>query len=138
VWAIQQPITQNENKFFAEDYPAVSALANFQSTNNYIRKGDMLLRFAYPVFVSKKIKVTPGLLSIYHLGNDTFQNEVGSNVAIVNSEGLTVNATVFLDIPINKKSALQLNGGIPFVVREARPDGLTRSYVLNLEYQLRF
>jgi hypothetical protein len=138
MWAIQQPITQNKNSFSAEEYPATSALANFQTTNKYTRKGDMLLRIAYPVLVRKKIKVTPSLLSIYHIGNDTYQNEVGSNVVIANSQGLTVNATVFIDIPINKKSAFQLNGGVPFVVREARPDGLTRSYVLNLEYQVRF
>ncbi|MCU0321038.1 MAG: hypothetical protein MUE72_01405 [Chitinophagaceae bacterium] len=138
MWALQQPITQNKNEFNAEDYPIESALRNFQTTNNYTRKGDMLFRIAYPVLVRKKIKVTPSLLSIYHLGNDTYQNEFGSNVAISNSEGLTINATVFFDMPISKKSALQLNGGIPFVVREARPDGLTRSYVLNLEYQVKF
>jgi hypothetical protein len=138
MWALQQPVTQNENQFVADDYPLESALRNFQTTNNYTRKGDMLVRIAYPVVVSNKIKVTPSILSIYHLGNDTYQNEMGNIVAIANSRGLTVNATVFVDIPIGKKSALQLNGGIPFVVREARPDGLTRSYVLNLEYQVRF
>ena len=32
----------------------------------------------------------------------------------------------------------EFNLGTPLIVRDARPDGLTRSIVLNLEYKFRF
>ncbi len=54
------------------------------------------------------------------------------------SQGLTLNGNAFFDYEINKKNALQLNVGAPFVVRDARPDGLTRGLVINFEYRIKF
>ena len=138
VWAYQQPLTQNENKFLAEQYPSDSPLRDFQSTNKFERKGDMLLRISYPMSVGKSFTFTPSLLPIYHLGNDKYTDAVGNLNEIVNSEGLTLNANVYFDLAISKASSLQLNVGTPLVVREARPDGLTRSFIINLEYVVKF
>ena len=44
VAAIQQPLTQNNNLFFASSYPEDSPLREFQSTNKFIRSGDVMLR----------------------------------------------------------------------------------------------
>ena len=138
VWAFQQPLIQNENKFLAEQYPSDSPLRDFQSTNKFERKGDMLLRISYPMSVGKSFTFTPSLLPIYHLGNDKYTDAVGNLNEIVNSEGLTLNANVYFDLAISKASSLQLNVGTPLVVREARPDGLTRSFIINLEYVVKF
>jgi hypothetical protein len=82
--------------------------------------------------------LTPSILPIYHLGNDTYKDELDFEKEIIGSKGLTLNGTMFLDYEINKRNVLQFNLGIPFVVREKRPDGLTRSFIANFEYRIKF
>lgn len=138
VAAIQQPLTQNDNQFIASDYPANSKLRTFQSTNKFQRSGDVLLRVSYPLNISSKLKLTPSILPIYHLTNDRYLDELNFNREINGSKGLTLNGNAFLDYEINNKSIIQFNFGIPFIVRESRPDGLTRSFIANIEYRLKF
>lgn len=138
VAAIQQPLTQNGNQFSASDYALDSPLRNFQSTNQYNRKGDILLRVSYPISLHKKLKITPSILPIYHLANDTYIDALNVKQQIVGSEGLTLNGNIYLDYSLSEKHALQLNIAAPFLVRKARPDGLTRSLVVNLEYRIMF
>jgi len=138
VGAWQQPITQNENQFIAESYPENSFLRNFRSTRNFQRAGDVLLRLSYPVNINSKITFTPSILSIYHLKEDRYTATNGITKAIVGSSGLTLNANLFLDYKFNDKSSFHLNTGVPFIVRTTRPDGLTRSLVLSLEFKQQF
>ena len=138
VAAIQQPLTQNNNQFFANDYPANSKLREFQSTNKFKRSGDLLVRISYPFSLNEKLKLTASMLPIYHLANDKYTNKLGIEEDIVDSKGLTLNGNVYLDYEINRKSTIQINMGIPFAVRESRPDGLTRSFITNLEYRIKF
>lgn len=136
--AIQQPLTQNNNTFFSNLYPSDSPLSEFQSTNQFKRSGDVLLRVSYPLNLGSKFVFTPSLLPIYHLSNDKFTDIDGIEKEIDGSQGLTLNWNTYFDYHINKKHALQLSLGAPFIVREARPDGLTRSFVANLEYRINF
>ncbi len=138
VAAIQQPLTQNSNKFVSNNYPLSSDLRAIQTTNGYHRKGDVLLRVSYPISASDHLIITPSLLPIYHLGNDTYIDEMNQEREITGSQGLTLNGNVYLDYKLNDKHALQLNLGAPFIFRDARPDGLTRSFVANFEYRLKF
>ncbi|WP_312344180.1 hypothetical protein [Chryseobacterium binzhouense] len=138
VAALQQPLTQNENQFLASQYPASSPLRGFLSTNKFQRSGDVLLRVSYPLNINSKLKFTPSILPIYHLKNDRFTNQNNEELEINNSKGLTLNGNVYLDYEINQRNGLQLNLGVPFLVRTARPDGLTRSFIANVEYKIRF
>jgi hypothetical protein len=132
--ALQQPLSQNNNEFISDNYPVNSKIRTFQSTNKFKRSGDVLLRVSYPIKMGEKFKLTPSILPIYHLTNDKYTDTSGQENDISGSKGLTLNGNVYLDCRINDSNAIQLNSGIPFVVRDARPDGLTRSFVLNLEY----
>ncbi len=138
VSALQQPLSQNNNQFVAENYPVNSELREFQTTNNFKRSGDVLLRASYPIKVGDKFSITPSLLPIYHLSNDKYTDAFGLEKEIDGSQGLTLNGNAYFDYEINQKSALQLNLGVPFIIRDTRPDGLTRSFVVNLEYRIRF
>ncbi len=138
VAALQQPLTQNDNEFFASRYPASSNLRLFQSTNEYVRSGDFLIRASYPVLLSNRIKLTPSLLPIYHLGNDKYTDEQNVQREIAGSSGLTLNGNVYLDFDLHDTGTLQFNIGMPFIIREARPDGLTRGVIASLEYRFRF
>lgn len=138
VAAIQQPLTQNDNRFMATQYPVNSKLRTFQSTNKFVRSGDVLLRVSYPVNITPKLKFTPGILPIYHLANDKYTDEFNVQKEITGSQGITLNGNAYLDYEINSKSIIQLNMGIPFIVRDSRPDGLTRSFIASLEYRIKF
>lgn len=138
VLAWQQPLSQNNNAFLASEYPQDDPLSDFQSTNQYERKGDLMLRVSYPVLLGKKIVLTPSVLPIIHLGNDSYTNEAGREIEIEGSSGLTLNVNGYLDYSLSLRSTLQLNFGLPLVVRDSRPDGLTRSFVLAIEYGWRF
>ena len=138
VAAIQQPLTQNGNQFIATNYPINSELRIFQSTNKFERSGDVLLRVSYPINITSKLKLTPSILPIYHLTNDKYTDEFNVKKEIKGSQGLTLNGNAYIDYEINSKNIIQFNVGMPFIVREARPDGLTRSFIANLEYSIKF
>ncbi|MES2647977.1 MAG: hypothetical protein V4717_13945 [Bacteroidota bacterium] len=128
----QQPLTGiNRNNFLPQYWPDGKAAA-FPSTNDFNRKGDVLLRTSYRFIKNAKWSLEGGLLGIYHLGEDTYIDANISNkpIAIKGSAGLTLNATASLERMLNKRWALGLVGGIPLVVRDVRPDGLTRSFVV--------
>lgn len=136
-WAVafQQPVTQNENEFTPAEFPS-TALQAFPSTYRFKRKGDVLIRASYP-FSLKKLTVAPGVLAIYHLGNDkyTMDNE---EKEIKGSNGFTVNLAFFLDYKLNEKNGFHFNIGSPIVYRQVRPDGLTRKVILTLGYSFMF
>ncbi|MCF8372678.1 MAG: hypothetical protein K9H64_13695 [Bacteroidales bacterium] len=139
VAAIQQPLTQNENKFIPWINPDYPEFTDFQSTFEFQRSGDVLVRLSYPFEIGKKIKLTPGILPIYHLSNDkaTFILEQDTE-EIEGSKGLTLNVNAFLDYQLSSKSAIQFNVGMPLITRNVRPDGLTRSFIGTLEYRFMF
>ena len=138
VAAVQQPLTQNDNQFFASSYSFGSKLRTFQSTRRFRRMGDVLFRISYPILFNHKLRVTPSILPIYHLANDKYSDEFNFENEIKGSQGLTLNGNIYLDFEMNRKNKIQINVGIPFVVRDSRPDGLTRSFIINLEYSIKF
>ncbi len=134
----QQPLNKSKNKFLSESYPAGSGFRDYQSTNNYKRKGDILLRASYPISLGSTFTITPSILPIYHMGDDEFTNALGEVETIVDSKGLTLNANLFIDFAINNTNKISLSFAAPLVTRKVRPDGLTRKYVAGLEYAVRF
>jgi hypothetical protein len=141
--ALQLPLQQNENTFDPDFYPPQSPLVEFQNTNEFHRQADVLLHLSRIIPMSDRITITPGLLGIYHLDEDTFieYEGIADNPVvypITGSDGLTLNGTVFVDIKSGADGSFSFNLGFPFVVREARPDGLTRSFVAGAGYSLRF
>ena len=129
----QQPLNKNKNTFFKP-----LNTNEFFTTNQFKRAPDLLLRVGYNYEITNKWKLSPSLLPIYHLANDTFEDVTNQEIQIKGSEGLTLNASLLVQYSINDKNALEFNLGSPLIVRDARPDGLTRSIVLNLEYKFRF
>lgn len=135
--AYQHPVTHNKNEFLA-DQTLVSFFRDFQSTNQYIRRPDAMFRAALRLNIGKNLSLTPGALAIYHLANDRYTDSNGGKRDIEGSQGLTLNGNIFVDYRLSETSSVHLNGGMPFIVREARPDGLTRVFVCTFEYSFRF
>ncbi|MBL0339911.1 MAG: hypothetical protein IPP71_02750 [Bacteroidetes bacterium] len=136
---LQLPVIQNnENTFFPWLYENMEA-DQFTATNKFVRKGDILLRSTYRISIpNSSIVITPAILAIYHLGNDSFQNVFNQKTEINNSEGLTINAMIQATKRFRNFNEMELVIASPLIVREIRPDGLTRSLVLSIQYKIPF
>ncbi|POY41322.1 hypothetical protein C3L50_02010 [Flavobacterium alvei] len=134
--AVQIPvINSNKNSYFKE----YSGPDDFPSTNLFERKPDALLRATYSIkTTNNKFTIKPNLLFIYHLGEDSFENIFGKRETIAGSDGLTINGNLITAYDINKQNGIELSLATPFVVREVRPDGLTRSFVAGILYKYSF
>ncbi len=134
--ALQLPILNlNKNSYFKE----YGGTTDFPSTNLFQRKPDALLRATYSIkMLDKKFTFKPNVLFIYHLGEDSFETIFGQRETIKGSDGLTINGNLISTYNINKQNQIELSLATPFVVRTVRPDGLTRSFVLGLQYQYSF
>lgn len=134
--ALQIPIWQTNRNSYFDEY---SASNDFPTTNLFRRKSDMLLRATYTFATKSKYwSFKPNILAIYHLGNDTYVDVFGKRQAIKKSDGLTINISIITDYEINSKNSLRLNVAAPLLVRDIRPDGLTRAFVTSLSYQYKF
>jgi hypothetical protein len=134
--ALQIPVfNNNKNSYFA----AFSGTDDFLTTNLFERKSDALFRTTYTLKTSNnKFSFKPNVLFIYHLGEDSFENSFGKRENFVDSKGLTINGNLISTYNINKQKSVELSLATPFVVRDIRPDGLTRSFVLALQYKYSF
>jgi hypothetical protein len=134
--AVQIPIfNNNKNSYFKEYAPT----NDFPSTNLFERKSDALFRTTYTIqTTNKKFTFKPNVLFIYHLGKDSYETIFGKRESIVGSEGLTINGNLITTYNINEQNSIELSLASPFLVRDIRPDGLTRSFVLGLQYKIQF
>lgn len=137
--AYQQPLkSRNNNGFLPGDYPEEPLTLQYWPTNQFIRKGDIVGRVAYNIKAGSGFSIRPGLLGIYHLGNDTYLDKMNNRKPVYNSAGLTLNGTLFFTYRMKNGNGFELMAGTPFVVRDQRPDGLTRKFVTGIEYQFSF
>lgn len=134
--AVQIPVfNNNKNSYFDE----LSVSDDFPTTNLFERKSDALFRTIYTLkTANNKFLFKPNILFIYHLGEDTFENQFSNRETIKGSDGLTINGNLIGIYNINSKNSIELSVATPFVVRDVRPDGLTRSFVLGLNYRFLF
>lgn len=134
--AVQIPIVNlNKNSYFKE----FGGTDDFPSTNLFERKPDALIRATYSIkTINAKFIFKPNILFIYHLGEDSFENTQGIRENILGSDGLTINGNLITSYNLTKQSSLELSLATPFVVRDIRPDGLTRSFVAGILYQYSF
>jgi hypothetical protein len=139
--AFQQPLTdENKNGFLYEYWNGKSEALNYPETNRFQRKGDVLLRGSRNFSAGQKWQFNAGVLAIFHLGEDRYVNPfMGQDaVSIAGSSGTTLNLTGAVWFDAGKRTRLGLTGGVPLAVREVRPDGLTRQWVLAPEIRWNF
>jgi hypothetical protein len=124
----QQPLSGRNNNSFVSD----ASTESYPSSQRFSRRGDVLLRATYGFPVTPRLSLRPGLLAVYHLGHDTFRDDSDETQTLRGSEGLTLNSTLLATWKFNKLQ-ISLAAGVPWIVRDVRPDGLTRSWVISPE-----
>ena len=127
----------NKNTFLRSRYPGDTDAAGYFESNLLERGDDALLRIERRFHI-KKFMITPGLLGIYRLTEDKITDDTGTQEAVKGSDGLTLNITTTAAYAVSNRFDLQLMFGAPALVRDVRPDGLTRSLVLNLGFRYNF
>jgi len=129
----------NANGFLRSVWDDTEKAQGYFEAYQLERANDAVGRIQY-AFKFRKLSVQPGLLAIVHLGEDVQGNsaEPPQRVTINGSSGLTLNLTVDARYALNRHWSVELAYGSPLVVREVRPDGLTRSLVANLGIAYRF
>jgi hypothetical protein len=134
--ALQIPLNkENKNSFLKE----ISGVNDFPSTNRFGRKADMLIRAAYIIKKpASKISIHPAILAIWHLGEDEYEKMNGKREVLQGSNGLTLNANIIGRYTFPKQKSIELSLATPFVVRDIRPDGLTRKFTATVEYKIPF
>ena len=142
--AYQHVLAQNNRNAFTHIAweNADEALGYFESSH-LERADDAVIRLQY-AYGCGRLALQPGLLAIYHMSNDTRLEQLMSmdpmmqRVSIAGSQGLTLNGTVDLRYKLSDRWAVEFSGGMPFITRKVRPDGLTREFVLNTGLRFRF
>jgi hypothetical protein len=136
---VQIPLSQqNDNAYNPLDFPNESA---YYLSRELERKADVMLRLE-KAFAFDAGYVKLGVLPIYHVANDTYLQQdslgIASRVEAVGSQGVTINLIAAGRYEIKEHWAVEFAGGIPVMVRDNRPDGLTRSLVLRPSVVYRF
>ncbi|MFM9946296.1 MAG: hypothetical protein ACKVQB_13780 [Bacteroidia bacterium] len=109
---------------------------NYFISSQLKRKADILLRVDR-IFKIKSDMLSIGLLPIYHLGNDKVELN-NQTIEIENSRGLTLNFNCGFYHKWGNNLELSAVFAAPLIVRESRPDGLTRAvvFVTGIRYYL--
>lgn len=137
--AWQQPLSgANKNSFLSSRFTSHMAAVYYPGSNQFIRKSDIVIRLSRNFRPGNRFLLQPGLLAIGHTGADSYEDETGNRKKINGSKGITLNAIALLQYNTGKKGSIGISGGLPLAVRAERPDGLTRKFVLSLDYALRF
>lgn len=137
----------NRSTFVHRDWVDVPEAQGYFESFALERADDAVAQFQYTIPI-KRLTLQPGLLGIYHLGMDSrvaiAQPSVWSNdttpyrLAIAGSSGLTLNITTDARFKLNDAWALEASFGTPVIIRDVRPDGLTRSLVVNMGVRYAF
>lgn len=128
--ALQQPLFQYNENNYSPDMPntGIKEYNDYFNSKKLKRKGDALLKLEGH-YTWQAITAGVGPLFIYHLGNDKATDINGDERTIPGSEGLTINIAGSISYT-TKKWKIDIAAGSPLVVRDTRPDGLTRSWVI--------
>ena len=134
--AYQIPITRQNKNTFLKEY---SESSDFPSTNKFQRKTDILLRAAYNFKkITTHLTLKPNLLAIYHIGEDSYEDIFAKRQTLTGSKGLTINANIIANYSFNNRGNIDISLATPLVVREIRPDGLTRKFTIGIAYMFSF
>lgn len=133
-----QMVLDNNNK---NRFPTDTSIHPFEANyfiSNLLDRGDDALLRLERTFTVKKFNFMVGVLGIYRLQKDKIVDRSGAVVALVGSDGITLNATAGINYTITKRFGVNFIFGAPLVVRDVRADGLTRSSVGTLGLAYRF
>lgn len=139
---IQHPFNNNNNEFLWQTWVNNSDhsegyIKKYGRANQLKRGTDVMLRVERN-FRFSRMNFSVGLLPIWRINNDTFENAEGKRITEPNTTGLALSGIVTAGYQFNVQSGVRLLIGHKIVQREVNPDGLTRTLVSSISYFVRF
>ncbi len=121
----QQPVIQYNDNAYTK---TASTYNTYFESANLERSGDVLVR-AQGHFDRSNWGISAGPLLIYHLADDKITYPNGVTASVTGSQGATLNLAGNVYVKV-KSWQIDISAGSPFMVRTARPDGLTKSWTV--------
>jgi hypothetical protein len=131
----QKPFGTNENTFLHKYWEDNEDALEYWESNKLKRGDDVMLRVDRYFTVREKNSLFAGLLGVFRLQKDRIEKD-GEEIALDNSDGLTLNASIGYNIVLRNNGAVRLLLAAPVITRKVRADGLTRTAVFSLTYVL--
>lgn len=135
----QMPIVQFLHNNYEASIAQLSPNAgNYFTSNKLMRRPDALLRIDRTLYLQNHLQIKTALISVYHLLHDrVYDANNTASYAVHGSKGLTLNAFLSANYFINKQLELSMYFAQPLIVRKARPEGLTRHYLMGIELKFK-
>lgn len=136
----QQALTSNENDFtYGEwvNFPNKDYLGKYHVGVGLRRGTDVMFR-AERNFRFSNYSFNFGVLPIYRITEDQGIIRTGEGDGVPNTTGLALSVLGGVTYHLNVSNTFKLLYGYKITDRETNPDGLTRDWVFNATYEVRF
>lgn len=139
---IQHPLNQNNNEYLWKvwtdnSYYSKGYIEKYPRANQLKRGTDIMFRVERN-FRFSRLNFSLGLLPIYRINHDVFEDASGHKIKQEGAKGLALSGIFTMGYQFNVRSGVKLLAGRKVTQREVNPDGLTRHMVTTVSYFYRF
>jgi hypothetical protein len=138
---VQHPFNNNGNEFLWKRWEGSGQdpeyIEKYAPANKLKRGTDVMLRVERN-FRFSRFNFSLGLLPIFRVTNDEFENAVGDIVKPEGAKGMALSGIATAGYQFNVRNGIKLLIGHKIVQRDVNPDGLTRELVSSISYFYRF
>jgi hypothetical protein len=139
---IQVPLNANKNEFlwkpWIEQTDHSAAYIEKYGRSNQLKRGTDIMFRAERNFRFSRVNFSLGLLPIFRLNEDVFEDAKGNEIKHEGTTGLALSGIFTSGYQFNVKSGVRLLVGHKIIQRDHNLDGLTRNLVTTLSYCYRF
>jgi len=128
-----KPFGSNDNYFLYKEWPDNPDALEYTEMKDLQRGDDAMVRINR-FFFTKKNRFNVGLLALYRVQKDKIIDQKGQEIALDNSDGLTLNINLGYQKVLKNHDAITLTIAAPIITREVRVDGLTKTFVVMFTY----
>lgn len=138
---VQHPFNKNGNEFLWSRWEGSGQdpayIEKYAPANKLKRGTDVMLRVERN-FRFSRFNCSLGLLPIFRVSNDEFENAVGETIKPDGAKGLALSGIITAGYQFNVRTGIKVLFGHKIVQRDTNPDGLTREMVSTISYFYRF
>lgn len=136
----QRALNQIRNEFTTEQWVGHSLydVVKVYDRSSGLQRGDDLMFRAERNFRLSRFNFYIGTLNLWRVTQDKTLNESGQLTSVEGSQGLASNLLLGGGYQFNSRSGVRLLTSTRLKERDANPDGLSRDFIVQLSYIVRF
>jgi hypothetical protein len=136
----QHAINQISNRFSPaqwEGHTLYNVVKVYDTSAGLVRGDDVMLRIERNFRLSR-VNLYAGALQLWRLNKDRVISEDGTLAPVQESSGLAINLLLGGGYQFNTRTAIRLVTSIKLKERDSNPDGLSRDFISQITYLVRF